>query len=367
MPFHIIRQDITKIETDAVVNPTDEKLSGAGGVDFAIHTAAGNELREECRALGGCKTGEAKATHGFNLPVKFVIHTVGPKYRGGKEGEAELLVSCCRNSLALAEKLGCKSIAFPLISAGTFGCPAELVLKTLTAQIRKFLRTKEMDVYLCVFGQYEFRLSGRLFGKIQQFIDDNYVAEHSTIQNIGQLARFSVNGQRQRLTREPENKPWLEALTEENEDEYEKGAGENTFGETVCASALGTVKFGHNFEEETLQLDESFMDCFNRLLKEKGMKPKECYTAANLDRKTFSKIKQSGHISKIGAVSLAVGLGLTLCETLELLKKAGYTLSNSLKFDVIIVYCLKKRIYDIDEINLVLFDNDQPLLGTKIR
>ena len=364
MPFHIIRQDITKIKTDAVVNPTDERLSGAGGVDFAIHSAAGNELREECHALGGCKTGEAKATNGFNLPAKYVIHTVGPKYRGGKEGEAELLASCCRNSLTLADKLGCKSIAFPLISAGTFGCPAQFVLKILTAQIRKFLRTKEMDVYLCVFGSSELKLSGRMFGKIQQFIDDNYVAEHNIRQTIAQLAQFSVKGQRQRPARE--NELWPESLTEENEDGYETDDKKTTFGEAVCAKAAGTVKFGDNCEE-TLPLDESFMDCFNRLLKEKGMKPKECYTAANLDRKTFSKIKQSGHISKIGAVSLAVGLGLNLCETLELLKKAGYTLSNSLKFDVIIVYCLKKRIYDIDEINLVLFDNDQPLLGTKIR
>ncbi len=355
MPFHIIRQDITKIKTDAVVNPTDERLSGAGGVDFAIHSAAGNELREECHALGGCKTGEAKATNGFNLPAKYVIHTVGPKYRGGKEGEAELLASCCRNSLTLADKLGCKSIAFPLISAGTFGCPVQLVLKTLTAQIRKFLRTKEMDVYLCVFGQYEFRLSGRMFGKIQQFIDDNYVEMHSLVQNPNAYGQVNY-GARQRNSR-------IENIAKANKSD-------SLDEDIVRLSKLQTtefVRFEYDYQEETLQLDESFMDCFNRLLKEKGMRPKECYTAANLDRKTFSKIKQSGHVSKIGAVSLAVGLKLNMSETLDLLQKAGYTLSKSLIFDVIIVYCLKKQIYDIDEINLVLFDNDQPLLGTKIR
>ncbi len=355
MPFQIIRQDITKIETDAVVNPTDEKLSGAGGVDFAIHTAAGNELREECRALGGCNTGEAKATHGFNLPAKFIIHTVGPKYRGGKEGEAELLAACCRNSLALAEKLGCKSIAFPLISAGTFGCPAQLVLTTLTAQIRKFLRTTEMDVYLCVFDRRGFWLSGKMFGKIQQFIDDNYVETHSPMRNVNAYRQADYGARRENSR--------LEDIAEANEcDSLDDGI--------VSLGKIQTpdfVRFEYDYQKEMLPLDESFIDCLDRLMKEKGVTPKECYTAANLDRKTFSKIKQSGRVSKIGAVSLAVGLKLNINETLDLLQKAGYTLSSSLIFDVIIVYCLKKKIYDIDEINFILFDNDVAQLGTKIR
>lgn len=340
MPLEIVRNDITKMKVDAIVNAANESLLGGGGVDGAIHRAAGSGLLAECRTLGGCKTGKAKITGGYHLPAEYVIHTVGPVYRDGKHGEKALLESCYRESLALAKAHGCESVAFPLISSGVYGYPKDQALKVAIDVISNFLLKNEMTVYIVIFDKAAYQIGEKLFSDIAEYIDDNYVDEHT-----------DYSRERNRINAMPPTAPRTRR----------KESGIDSFEICDCKAMLAE----DDLDAKLRQIDESFSQMLLRKIDEKGMTDAECYKKANIDRKLFSKIRSDVHYkpSKLTALAFAISLELSLAETEDMLRKAGFALSHSNKFDIIIEYFISKGNYNIFEINEALFAFDQSLLG----
>ena len=330
MPFEIIRNDITKMKVDAIVNAANKSLLGGGGVDGCIHRAAGPELLAECKLLNGCETGSAKVTKGYHLPCMYVIHAVGPRWIDGNHHEKELLESCYTTSLHLAKEYGCKSIAFPLISSGIYGYPKDQALRIAVEQIRKFLLDNEMMVYLVIFDRKAYEISDRLYSDIATYIDDRYVDEHSDSLSL-QRVRF----------REYENT----CLKEESVP--------------LSSANQKTIK------DWLDGIDESFSEMLLRKIDESGMSDAECYKKANIDRKLFSKIRSDKLYkpSKPTVIAFALALELSLEEMQDMLAKAGFALSHSSKFDLIIEYFVKQGNYNVHEINAVLFAFDQSLIG----
>ena len=331
MPLQIVRNDITTMKVDAIVNAANESLLGGGGVDGAIHRAAGPELLAECRTLNGCKTGQAKITKGYRLPAKFVIHTVGPIWRGGGHGERELLVSAYRSSLELALATRCETVAFPLISSGVYGYPKDQALKVAVDTIGEFLLSHDMTVYLVIFDRAAYTIGGKLFADIAAYIDDRYVEAHTD--------RYENQRRRMALEAMPSETPqWMPAPC------------------TMGASGL---------DEALSKLDESFSQMLLRKIDERGMTDAQCYKKANIDRKLFSKIRSDVHYkpSKPTAMAFAIALELPLAEAREMLEKAGFAFSHASKFDIIVEYFIAHQNYNIFEINEALFAFDQSLLG----
>ena len=330
MPLEIVRNDITKMTVDAIVNAANESLLGGGGVDGCIHRAAGPKLLAECKTLGGCKTGKAKITGGYNLPAKYVIHTVGPVYKDGKHGEKALLESCYRESLALAKEHNCETVAFPLISSGVYGYPKDQALKVAIDVISDFLLENDITVYIVIFDKAAYKISEKLFADIAEYIDDNYVDEHTDYRRESMWMN-----------------PPMKSIN----------------GVELCDSKA--LFLADDLDSKLKQIDESFSHMLLRKIYEKGMTDVECYKKANIDRKLFSKIRSDVHYkpSKPTAIAFAISLELTLSETEDMLKKAGFALSHSNKFDIIIEYFISKGNYNIFEINEALFAFDQSLLG----
>ena len=338
MPLEIVRNDITKMKVDAIVNAANESLLGGGGVDGAIHRTAGAGLLAECRTLGGCQTGKAKITGGYNLPAKYVIHTVGPIYNDGKHGEKVLLESCYRESLALAKDHNCETVAFPLISSGVYGYPKDQALKVAIDVISDFLLENEMTVYVVIFDKAAYKISEKLFSDIAEYIDDNYVDEHTDYH------RESIRMNAPMAPRAKRKKADIDFLE-------------------ICDCKAMVAE--NDLDAKLRQIDESFSQMLLRKIDEKGMTDAECYKKANIDRKLFSKIRSDIHYkpSKPTALAFAISLELSLVETEDMLRKAGFALSHSYKFDIIIEYFISKGNYNIFEINEALFAFDQSLLG----
>ena len=328
MPLQIIRQDITKMQVDAIVNTTNEEIVGYSGVDLAIHKAAGPELDKECARIAPLGLGTAKITNAYNLDAKYIIHTSGPVWQGGLVGESIILKSCYIESLKLAVAHGCNSVAFPLISSGVYGYPKDQVLKFAVQVITEFLFEHELMVYICVCDRTSYEFSRELFTEISEVICNDYVYERDEItSNESMVFRSEM------------------AVT------YD------------CSRGSKTDKSLHEYIKS---IDKSFAYKLFDLINERGMTDVECYKKANVDKKTFSKIKcnpETYKPSKQTAVAFAIALKLNLDETQDLLASAGLTLSHSFTFDKIIRFFIEKGIYNVFEINEALFAFDQVLLG----
>ncbi len=472
MPLTMLRQDITRMRVDAIVNADDTMLSAGGGVSAAIFRAAGEaRLRAACRELTPLEVGRAAYTPGFALNCKYIIHTSGPVYlRHSPERSEELLRSAYISSLRLAMKLGCQSVAFPLISGGSFGYPKDKALRVALSAIRDYLDENELDVFLLVYGDDAFALGKELQGAVESYIDQNYVASHEEPKSEAlSRRRRGIIWPRDslKLDKEPESvdeeirssrlgldtfpaesarfpdgdaeagpkksassfdldgffpirtgakapdepaakvsaKPKAEApeepavkapATPDGRTPIESAAYRVSPMAAPPKSALPMAappKFAlpmsappmppspmpappksapasapaasSNLRELIERLDEPFSATLLRLIDAKGKTDVEVYKRANIDRKLFSKIRSSqGYMpSKRTVIALAVALELSLAETDDLLERAGFALSPCQRFDVIIQYFITIGCYDIFEINAVLFNYDQPLLG----
>lgn len=329
VPLEIVRNDLTKMAVDAIVSPANSSLTATGGLNGEIHRLAGEKLSLECKTLCGCNTGEAKITKGYNLPSQYVIHTVGPVYKNGSEEEAEALANCYKNALELAKEYKCETLAFPLISSGKFGYPKDKALRIAVDTIGGFLMENDMTVYLVVYDKKAFSLSSKLFADIKEYIDDNYIDLH----------------------------------TEFSRRRYAPAAA--SFRASTPSYEGESCSVISDLEKEISEIDESFSQMLLRKIDEKGIKDSVCYKKANIDRKLFSKIRSNVNYkpSKITVLAFAIALELSLSETEEMLKKAGFALSKSNKADIIVEYFIKNSNYNIFEINEALFAFDQNLLG----
>ena len=363
MPFQIIRNDITKVKADAIVNTANPKPVIGSGTDTAIYKAAGEKLLlTERKKIGDIAPGQAVSTDAFHLDAKYVIHTVGPAWIDGDHGERNILHSCYRNSLEKAASLGCKSIAFPLIATGVYGFPKDEALQIALSEINKFLLSNDMKVILVVFDRKAFELTGKLVGDIEEYIDEHYAGELRKAEYGGKY------GNRRRM----EEERYLEstmilgnvdgAFEEEEPEEVEDEAP------VIYADSAG-VSFpdvaGKSLDEVLDNAEDTFQQRLFKLIDESGMDDVTVYKKANIDRKVFSRIrcKEDYKPKKKTAVAFAIALQLDMPTMLDLLSRAEIAFSPSNKFDLIITYFITNKVYDIYEINAALFKYGQPILG----
>lgn len=329
MPFEIVRNDIVNMKVDAIVNTANPRPIIGAGTDKAVHDKAGARLLLARKEIGNIAVGEAAITPAFDLNARYVIHTAGPIWRDGKSSEEALLASCFKNSLRLAKEKECESIAFPLISTGSYGFPKPLALQIAVREISSFLMENEMQVYLVVFEKQSFELSEKLFKSVSSYIDANYVSDKMNLEyGTSKLRRFDYE----------------EMLLRESSYEI-------------------TSKMS-NLDGMLNDLDKGFSETLLYLIDRTGKKDSEIYKKANVDRKLFSKIRNNADYrpSKATAIAFAIALELSMDETDDLLARAGIALSQSNKFDVIVRYFIENKKYDIFELNSVLFEFDQPLI-----
>ena len=350
MPLQIIRNDLTRVACDAVVNPTDEALSGSGGVDAQLHRAAGEKLARACARIGFCAPGSAVLTEGYDLPARYIIHTVGPRWVGGEHGERETLASCYRSALSIASEKRLTSIVFPIISAGTFGFPKAEALEIAVREIRAFLSEHEMDVTLVVFNRECYEISAERYARVQSFIDQTYVDARMGIANHSQSESAPA---------------FFEQAVFSSLDEAPSAPSARPAAKPARPQRPRPAAKSDSVFRPDRALDETFSQMLLRKIDESGMTDAECYKKANVSRKHFSKIRKDPFYrpSKPTAVAFALALELDLAETREILMKAGFALSHSQRFDIIIEYFIRERIYDVLVINETLFAFDQQLLG----
>lgn len=410
MAFRIVRNDITKIKADAIVNTANPNPRFDSGTDTAIYTAAGaEELLEERRKIGRIEEGQVAVTPAFALDAKYIFHTVGPIWDGGDKGERDTVRSCYTNCLNKAIEMGLESIAFPLIATGNYGFPKAEALQIATSVFSSFLAENDLDITLVVFDNESFTLSGKIFAGIDQYIDENYVEEKTGEEygnpykdvfmagaagaGIGAGAIAGMMGAAAERSFDAavedecaEEAPEDAEIREKNNrrlflgnrrlDRKEEARAmqadmlampkaEAPVPPAPAAAAAMVEKKQRSLEDVVKNISETWSESLLRMIDEKGLTDVEVYKRANVDRKLFSKIRGDKDYKprKTTAVALALALRLNLDETKDFIGRAGYAFSPSSKFDLIIEYFIDNQVYDFMTINLALFEHDQPQIG----
>ena len=345
MPFLMIRNDITKVAADAIVNPANRNLLQGSGTSRAIYQAAGEqELTAACEAIGHCDLGRAVCTPAFGLPAKYIFHAVCPAWQGGGFGEAEQLAGAYHSALELAAEYHCESVAFPLLSSGNYGYPKEQAFRIAVDTITQYVMEHDLTVYLVLYDRHSLAVSRKLFASVEEYIDDHYVAQNDESYQFDRRRRESVERRRWRL--EEEATPMLETAA-------------------APPPPATTPMAARSLEHLMDNLGESFTTRLLRLIDERGLKDSTVYKQSNISRQHFSKIQcnRDYNPKKKTVLAFAVGLHLSEDETIDLLQSAGYAFSDGSKRDWIVRYCLEHKIYNINQVNTLLFQWDQELLG----
>ena len=345
MPFLMIRNDITKVAADAIVNPANRNLLQGSGTSRAIYQAAGEqELTAACEAIGYCEPGRAVCTPAFGLPAKYIFHAVCPAWQGGLFGEAEQLAGAYHSALELAAEYHCESVAFPLLSSGNYGYPKEQAFRIAVDTITQYVMEHDLTVYLVLYDRHSLAVSRKLFALVEEYIDDHYVAQNDESYQFDRRRRESVERRRWRL--EEEATPMLETAA-------------------APPPPATTPMAARSLEHLMDNLGESFTTRLLRLIDERGLKDSTVYKQSNISRQHFSKIQcnRDYNPKKKTVLAFAVGLHLSEDETIDLLKSAGYAFSDGSKQDWIVRYCLEHKIYNINQVNTLLFQWDQEQLG----
>ena len=329
MPFQIIREDITRVRVDAIVNPTDDEYTHLGGTDKRIHDVAGDKLYIECKKYGSLSVGDVVVTSSFNMEnCKYIIHTFGPIYVDGKHNEEELLIGCYGNVLRCAVDNNIESIAIPLISTGSFRYPKKDALRVATDVITDFIYEHELDVYLLVYDKEAFDISNSLYRDIHNYLEDKGI--YDEVRSYRPSKAFCF---------------------------MSMPAGSSLSEHEVLDKEFSFVDFVE---------DESFNDCLRRLIREKNLIESDVYKRANLTKQAFNGIYNEGKVPKKNNVlALCIGLRLNIDEADDFIEKAGYSFSRGNKHDYIVRYFIENEIYDVYKINEILINEDLPYLGSK--
>ncbi len=335
MPFQIIREDITRVRVDAIVNPTDDAYTHLGGSDKRVHDVAGDELYIECKRHGSLSVGDVLITSSFNMKnCKYIIHTFGPYYVDGKHNEEELLIRCYKNVLRCVVDNNIESVAIPLISTGSFRYPKKDALRVATNVITNFIYEHELDVYLLVYDKEAFDISNSLYRDIHNYLEDNGIYDE-------------VRAHRSRVL----SKAFGFMSKPISLDE-------------VCGHFCEVPDEGFSFVD--FVEDESFNECLRRIIREKNLIESDVYKRANLTKQAFNGIYNEGKVPKKNNVlALCIGLRLNIDEADDFVKKAGYSFSDGNKHDYIVRYFIENGIYDVFKINEILIHEDLPYLGSK--
>lgn len=352
MPFEIVRNDIVHMQVDAIVNAANHRPVVGYGVDAGIHKTAGPELLEARKTIGEIHVGQAAVTPAFGLNAKVVIHAVGPIWQGGGHREEELLRACYENALRLALDNGCKSIAFPLLSAGNYGYPKDRALQVAVGVFSRFLMAHDMQIYLVVFERDALLLSEKLFHSVASYIDETYIRKK-------ELDEYGLDDRRGTRWTERIRREMARYQTSRRIDERD------AFPEQAVCAPMPPVSRPLDLNDLLDETDAGFSETLLRLIDRTGKKDSVIYKKANVDRKHFSKIRNNMDYrpTKATALAFAIALELSLDETRDLIGRAGYALTHSSKFDIIVEYFIRERNYDVFELNKVLFQFDQPSIG----